>query len=147
MKPKKGEETSAERMERLSRFASAVRDNLESHPAQDGQTVANEKGGLQSHVAGRFDLIPPAALKLVAECYGFGATKYAPDNWHRISKLEHLNHALSHINQHRLGDASEPHLVNATVRMTMALELAVMEEGHATTYHHPEMEASRERQS
>ena len=104
-------------------------------------TVTNERGGKQSRIEARFTSIPPAALKLVAECFGFGAEKYGDENWHSISVREHLDHALNHVNEYRRGDASEMHLVNNAVRALMALEMAVREESHPVRYSHPDMEA------
>lgn len=104
------------------------------------ETVTNAHGGKQSRVDARFDSIPPNALKLVAECFGFGAAKYGDTNWHKITVPEHLNHALNHVNEYRRGDGGEMHLVNNAVRALMALEKAVMDEGHPVVYRHPDME-------
>jgi hypothetical protein len=103
------------------------------------ETIVNERGGKQSRIDARFTSIPAEALVLVAECFGFGASKYGDTNWHKITKREHLDHALLHHYRHLSGDSSEPHLVNAAVRSLMALQIAIMEEGHATTYEHPEL--------
>jgi hypothetical protein len=43
------------------------------------QTTGGEKGRKPA----RFELIPPAALAVVAEVYGRGAEKYADRNWER----------------------------------------------------------------
>lgn len=40
-------------------------------------------GGEKGSKAARYDLIPPDALRQVAELYGKGAEKYADHNWRR----------------------------------------------------------------
>ena len=106
------------------------------------ETVTNEHGGKQSHIAAAFDSIPPNALKLVAECFAFGRDKYGDTNWHKITVREHLAHSLNHVNEYRRGDIGEMHLVNNAVRSLMALERAVMDHDHDTDYWHPDMEAN-----
>jgi hypothetical protein len=94
---------------------------------KESETVVNENGGKQSKVDARFDLVDPLALKLLAECLGFGAAKYGEYNWLKISTKEHLNHALAHINAFQRGDTSEPHLINAFCRTMMALRKSIDE--------------------
>jgi hypothetical protein len=94
---------------------------------KESETVVNAEGGKQSKVEGRFDLVDPTALKLLAECLGFGAAKYGEYNWLKISTKEHLNHALAHINAFQRGDTTEPHLVNAFCRTMMALRKSIDE--------------------
>jgi hypothetical protein len=85
--------------------------------------VTNEFGGKQSHIGGRYDLIPPHALKTVAYVLAEGAKKYSEFNWKRITTNEHINHALNHINLHFIGDEDENHLGHAIVRLMMAYEV------------------------
>ena len=107
-------------------------------PVTDGQTVTNERGGKQSHVSARFDCIPPETLRLLAQCLGFGAKKYGKDNWRQIDFEDNLCHAMNHINEWRMGDRSEPHLVNAMARITFALSQAVASGEQDKTYVHPD---------
>lgn len=93
---------------------------------------------LQSHVAARFDLIPAECLKLLAECLGFGAQKYYPQSWKQIPIEDHINHLLNHVNLWRMGDTSEPHLVNAFTRACFALWCEVNRGGQMEEYIHPE---------
>lgn len=104
----------------------------------DGQTIVNEKGGKQSFIAARFDCIPPKALRLLAQCLGFGARKYGKDNWRNIPLEDNLAHAMNHLNEWNAGDRSEPHLVNALARTTFALTQAVEAGQQADRYIHPE---------
>ena len=47
----------------------------------------------------RMDLLPPRALKEVGKVLGFGAKKYAPDNWKKLDNLRsrYTAGALRHI--------------------------------------------------
>lgn len=109
---------------------------------KDGETVVNEHGGKQSHLSARFDCIPPEMLKLLAQCLGYGARRYGVGNWRQIPIEDNLGHALNHINEFRLGDQSEPHLVNAIARLTFALSQAVESGDQAADYVHPDMVAA-----
>lgn len=108
---------------------------------KDGETTVNEQGGKQSFISARFDCIPPVVLRLLAQCLGFGARKYGKDNWKKIPIEDNLAHAQNHINEWRLGDRSEPHLVNAMARLTFALFQAVDSGNQESTYIHPDQVA------
>lgn len=78
----------------------------------------------------RFDLIPPAAEKLLADVLTFGATKYAPNNWKLLEDASerYIAAALRHINAHRRGEALDdetelPHLAHAMCCLAFILEL------------------------
>lgn len=94
------------------------------HDANDDEEIeVNERGGRQSRLAYRCDLLPQSALLSVAAVLKRGAEKYGENNWHSISTREHLNHALTHILKFLQGDTAEDHLDNAACRMLMALEI------------------------
>ena len=60
---------------------------------------------------GRFDLIPPEALRKLAIHYERGARKYSDRNWERgIPLSKHLNSALRHLQDFLEGDRTEDHL-------------------------------------
>lgn len=101
-------------------------------------TTVNEKGGKQAFLKARFDLIPPIALRLLAQCLGFGAKKYGVNNWKLLSIEDQINHALNHLNEWNAGDRSEPHLVNAMARLSFALTQAVESGSQEANYVHPE---------
>jgi hypothetical protein len=106
----------------------------------EGQKVTNEQGGSQSFIEADFDCIPPVVLRLLAQCLGFGKRKYGKENWQNIPIEDNLSHAMNHINEWRIGDRSEPHLVNAMARLTFALWHAVYTKGEQSTrYQHPDM--------
>ncbi len=106
---------------------------------KDGEMVVNDRGGKQSHISARFDCIPPEVLRLLAQCLGYGAERYGRDNWRSIDQEDNLAHAMNHINEFRMNDRSEPHLVNAMARITFALAQAVESGDQPTRYIHPEM--------
>lgn len=49
-----------------------------------------------------------------------GAVKHPGETWRTIPTNEHLARAMRHINLYRTGDRSEPHLINASMRLMMA---------------------------
>lgn len=108
----------------------------------EGETITNAKGGKQSFTKAMFSAIPAISLKLLAECLGFGARKYGFDNWKSLSLEENICHALNHLNEYRLGDRSEPHLVNAMARISFALWHAVDQGEQPSTYIHPDDKAN-----
>jgi hypothetical protein len=60
---------------------------------------------------GRFDLIPPIAMRMLAIHYERGGIKYKDRNWELGSPLDrHLNSALRHLQDFLEGDRSEDHL-------------------------------------
>lgn len=88
------------------------------HP--DAPTTTNERGGKQSHVPVRFDLIDGKAMFAMAAVLHDGAEKYSPGNWRLIPTRDHLNHALMHIYAYLSGDRTDDHLSHALCRITFA---------------------------
>lgn len=112
----------------------------------DAPTVTNERGGSQSHIPVRFDLIDPKALFAMAAVLHEGAEKYGEDNWRLIDIRDHLNHAMMHINAYLAGDTSDDHLSHLLCRATFACGVAlteheIKEEGILIT--HAELQARR----
>lgn len=90
----------------------------------------NEKGGKQSKVGVRYDLIDPIAIQKLAQVFHEGAEKYDEWNWLKIDCRSHLNHALNHIYLWLGGDESgEDHLAHALCRLTMAVRKEEDENG------------------
>ena len=98
--------------------------------------TTNKNGGKNSKIDGRYDLIPPLALKELAKVYEEGAIKYSEWNWTNINETDHVNHALNHIFQyldyinpddrrHKIVTKLEQveELSHAFCRLSMALEL------------------------
>jgi hypothetical protein len=88
----------------------------------DAPIATNAAGGKQSHSPYRCDLLPAKAVLAVAKILKYGADRYAPNNWRKIDRADHLNHATTHILAHLAGDTSDDHLEHAACRLLMALE-------------------------
>jgi len=84
--------------------------------------VTNDKGGSQSDSPYRCDLLPFRAVLMVSKVLKNGAGKYGPNNWRKIARVDHLNHALAHLCAHGAGDTQDDHLAHAACRILMALE-------------------------
>ncbi len=93
----------------------------------DAPTETNSKGGRQSALPYRADLLPAQATLAVAAVLKTGADKYGETNWHAISVREHLNHVLTHAFAYLAGDASDDHLAHMACRALMALEIQLRE--------------------
>ncbi len=60
---------------------------------------------------GRYDLIPPIALKRLAAHYEKGAAKYNDHNWTKgIPSSRFMDSLVRHANEYRLGERTEDHL-------------------------------------
>lgn len=90
----------------------------------DAPTTTNEEGGSQSAIPYRCDLLPSGALLRIARVLAAGAKKHGDENWRKIPREDHLNHALMHVLSHLAGDATDDHLTHAGCRMLMAMETA-----------------------
>jgi hypothetical protein len=121
-------ETMAEAAERLDKEMGKIkagRATVMMPTLKEGETITNSAGAKQSFIAADYECIPPVVLRLLAQCLGFGRRKYGFENWKNIPFEDNLNHAMNHIVEWRMGDRSEPHLVNAMARLTFALTQAV----------------------
>lgn len=62
----------------------------------------------------RYDLIPPAPLRRLAETYAEGAQKYSDHNWLKgMPYSVTINHVIRHINLWLERDTTEDHLAHA----------------------------------
>jgi hypothetical protein len=87
----------------------------------DAPTISNVKGGSQSYIPVRFDLLDANALFAAAGVLHEGADKYGAGNWRLIPVRDHLNHLLTHVYAYLAGDRSDDHLSHALCRATFAL--------------------------
>lgn len=94
--------------------------NLEQVVGKNVEVVTNEKGGHQSKLPVRFDLIPAVELFEVAKVLSEGAEKYGEYNWQKIPTRDHINHALSHNYAFLAGDTSDDHITHAICRLLFA---------------------------
>ena len=76
----------------------------------------------QDQEANEYRYLSPAWLDAIAEGLTKGAVKHPGETWRQIPSDEHLARALRHINLYRMGDRSEPHIINASMRIMMAFE-------------------------
>lgn len=133
----------------LDAFVNAIYDDWDEMPPKAPKTdavkscgthnVPIKDAGLQTHIEARFDCLDPSVMKLLAECRGFGVSKYGVDSHKNIPVADHLNHAINHINEHRRGDESEMHLVNAMCRLLFAISGVLKTGYYEDTYWHPDM--------
>jgi hypothetical protein len=93
-------------------------------PIRDSDIYTNARGGKQSKLGSDLTLIPPLALLRCGEVVKKGAEAYGKNNWRRITRNEHLAHALEHIYNLLAGieDPLEDELAHATVRLLMSME-------------------------
>lgn len=82
----------------------------------------NDKGGKQSVIQGRYDLLPALAVEDIAVILQRGATKYGDNNWRKIPSIQHVNHAMQHLFQYLLYQKHED-LTHAACRLLMAIEV------------------------
>lgn len=87
----------------------------------EAPTIINDKGGKQSDVGCRVDLICPKTLIRVGQILDAGAKKYGENNWKQIDIPDHLNHALIHILGYLEGNTDDDHLGHAMCRIMFAL--------------------------
>jgi pyrimidine deaminase RibD-like protein len=77
----------------------------------------------------RYDLIPPSALKGLAEVLTFGAKKYKPNNWRGVDDPDkYVAATMRHFEDYRAGqeldtDSSLAHLKHAMTNIAFLLEL------------------------
>lgn len=102
------------------KLGKAIASQISDIVSPDAETTTNERGGMQSHVPVRFDLIDGKAMFAMAAVLHEGAEKYAPGNWRLIPTRDHLNHALMHIFAYLSGDRTDEHLSHALCRITFA---------------------------
>ena len=75
---------------------------------------------------GRYDLLPPWAIHLLAIHFERGARKYDARNWEKgIPVRRFLGSAARHLNKFWMGDASEDHLSAAAWNVLCALDTIV----------------------
>lgn len=106
---------------------------------QDAPITTNKNGGKQSDCPYAFDLIPPEAMFMLAQVLGYGAKRYAPNNWRLIPRHEHLRHMLTHIFAYMAGDTQDDHLGHAMCRMAMLVSVPE-EAGHSYTEYVPKVD-------
>lgn len=109
-----------------------VVENLEFRDAALAYLAEHTGTGLKSdnEKEERFDLLPPFALRQVARVYGFGARKYAPQNWRKGMAWMRLYAAIQrHTTAWASGEDIDPesglpHLAHAAFSCLALIEFA-----------------------
>lgn len=96
--------------------------------SKDVQTHTNAKGGSQSHIPVRFDLVDGKAMFAMCGVLAEGAAKYGPNNWRKIDIDDHLNHLIMHAYAYLAGDRSDEHLSHIMCRAMFAQAVELTEE-------------------
>lgn len=86
----------------------------------DAPSTTNERGGSQSLIEVRFDLIDGPAMFEMAHVLHSGAIKYGENNWRKIDVRDHINHAIMHGYAYLSGDDSDHHLSHLLCRSMFA---------------------------
>jgi hypothetical protein len=74
----------------------------------------------QDQESNEYRYISPDWLNEIAIGLTKGAVKHPGETWRTIPSEEHAARAIRHLNMYLMGDRSEPHLVNASMRVMMA---------------------------
>lgn len=88
----------------------------------------NLKGGSQSHIPVRFDLVDGKAMFAMTAVLHEGACKYGDNNWRKIDIDDHLNHLIMHAYAWLSGDRSDKHLSHIMCRAMFAQAVDLQEE-------------------
>lgn len=99
--------------------------DISSIVSPDAPMTTNERGGSQSLIPVRFDLIDAKAMFAMAAVLHDGAKKYGEDNWRLIPVEEHINHGLMHAYAYLDGDRTDDHLSHWLCRATFANGVAL----------------------
>ena len=86
----------------------------------------------------RYSLVPPIAVRALAEVLTFGALKYAPNNWQLVDngKERYLDALYRHLEAYRSGELIDPesslsHLSHAITNIAFLLHFE-SKESHGT---------------
>ena len=104
---------------------------LKINPLENENIIINGNGGGAESPAislefpqdaenNEYRYVCPDWLNEIAIGLTAGAEKHPGETWRKIPADEHLARALRHINLYRMGDRSENHLVNSSMRLMMA---------------------------
>ena len=119
--------------------------------SKDAPVVVNAKGGGQSDIKVRFDLIDSHAIFAMAKVLHEGAVKYGANNWRKIDIEDHLNHLIMHAYAYLSGDHSDEHLSHIMCRAMFAQGVAfdnhALDETVEEPTHSPTFVPDEERES
>ena len=90
-------------------------------------TGAQKEDQSQTEGKGRYDLLPPTAIRRIAEIFRKGAIKYADRNWEKGLPLSRfLDSAKRHLDQYQEGMQDEDHLAQAAWNLLALLHTEEM---------------------
>jgi predicted nucleic acid-binding Zn-ribbon protein len=79
-------------------------------------------GGIHAHVEGRYDLIPPEAMKAIAMVMEEGVQNGRDaSNWRKVPYEVQINHALAHLVAAMMNETDEDHLAHCLTRLAMSV--------------------------
>lgn len=94
-----------------------------STPIKPSKPLTSESGAFeQDSEDNEYRYISAPWLNEVAIGLTAGAKKHPNETWRGIPAEEHVARAIRHLNMYLMGDRSEPHLTNASMRVMMARE-------------------------
>ena len=82
----------------------------------------------QDQEKNEYRFIDPWWLDKIAAGLTAGAEKHSGETWRKIPSKEHAARAIRHLNLFLMGDKSDEHLVNASMRVMMAFCVSSFEE-------------------
>lgn len=108
-----------------------------------------KSGASSSEVKPRYDLIPPCALKRLAERFGYGARKHGDHNYRKgFSDPEfvrdRINHLIEHAFKYAGGDRTEDHLGAVLCGAAMLAELERMAVDNRQSYDDRQLLSAKE---
>ncbi len=83
---------------------------------------------------------PEQVLAISSRILKEGAKKYPINNWRKIPREEHLNHALNHLFAFLKGDTQDEHLEHALCRLMMSLSVNESQEFNYRNENNQELE-------
>ncbi len=101
--------------------------SIEDVASPNTPTHTNIKGGSQSYIPVRFDLVDGKAMFAMSAALHEGAEKYGADNWRLIDIEDHLNHLIMHAYAYLSGDRTDQHLSHIMCRAMFAQGVALAE--------------------
>ncbi len=101
---------------------------IEDVASPDIERHTNEKGGSQSYIPVRFDLVDGKAMFAMCSVLHEGAEKYGANNWRKINIDDHLNHLIMHAYAWLSGDQTDEHLSHIMCRAMFAQGVDLQED-------------------
>ena len=87
----------------------------------------------------RFELVPPSAIRGMAEALTYGAEMHYPFSWQKVESVRFLGALMRHLDAYRMGEEIDkesgiPHLVLMMTNAAFLLEKGYVPTEWRTTY-------------